>query len=69
MTQCSCGETLVLKPVPGSAAFPRRLECPTHGYAFQEKRNNIFGIQEFPDEIVDNDLHGWRGGHSIDTGV
>lgn len=58
MTQCSCGEMLVLKPVPGSTGFPRRLECPTHGYVFQEKRNNVFGIQEFPEEIVDRDVAG-----------
>jgi hypothetical protein len=27
-----CGETLVLRPVPGAKTFPRRLECPTHGW-------------------------------------
>ncbi len=27
-----CGEALVLGPVPGAKTFPRRLECPTHGW-------------------------------------
>jgi DNA-directed RNA polymerase subunit RPC12/RpoP len=31
--QCEkCGAKLVLKPVPGAKSFPRRLECPTHGW-------------------------------------
>jgi hypothetical protein len=27
-----CGANLVLRPVPGAKTFPRRLECPTHGW-------------------------------------
>jgi hypothetical protein len=27
-----CGKALVLKPVPGAIQFPRRLECPEHGW-------------------------------------
>ena len=31
--QCEkCGASLVLRPVPGATSFPRRLECPTHGW-------------------------------------
>src|ERR1039458_3398899 len=34
-----CGATLVAKPVPGAKQFPRRLECPEHGWQ-QEKPGN-----------------------------
>jgi len=60
MDRCTCGEMLLLKPIPGSTGFPRRLECPMHGYVFREKRNDKFGIQEFPDEIIDGEVSGGR---------
>jgi DNA-directed RNA polymerase subunit RPC12/RpoP len=33
-----CGAKLVLKPVPGAKSFPRRLECPTHGWEKETMR-------------------------------
>jgi hypothetical protein len=33
-----CGATLVLRPVPGAKNFPRRLECPTHGWEKEKVR-------------------------------
>ena len=33
-----CGAALILKPVPGAKHFPRRLECPTHGWRKESAR-------------------------------
>ena len=33
-----CGATLVAKPVPGAKSFPRRLECPEHGWQQEKPR-------------------------------
>ena len=38
---CDCGLTLILRPVPGAKYFPRRLECPEHGYP-QERKSSLF---------------------------
>jgi hypothetical protein len=35
-----CGARLIAKPVPGAMQFPRRLECPEHGWQ-QEKLRPI----------------------------
>jgi DNA-directed RNA polymerase subunit RPC12/RpoP len=35
-----CGAKLIAKPVPGAKQFPRRLECPEHGWQ-QEKLRPI----------------------------
>lgn len=34
-----CGENcgLVLRPVSGAAKWPRRIECPVHGYPAEKK--------------------------------
>ena len=40
-TQCSeCGVEMQPRPVPGATRFPRRLECPTHGY-YHERRSGM----------------------------
>jgi hypothetical protein len=36
-----CGAILVAKPVPGAKQFPRRLECPEHGWQQEEKPRPI----------------------------
>jgi hypothetical protein len=33
-----CGAPLVLRPVPGAKQFPRRLECPQHGWTAEAPR-------------------------------
>ncbi|HXN73302.1 MAG TPA: hypothetical protein VN861_12220 [Candidatus Acidoferrales bacterium] len=33
-----CGAPLVLRPVPGAKQFPRRLECPQHGWTAETPR-------------------------------
>jgi hypothetical protein len=33
-----CGAALVAKPVPGAKQFPRRLECPEHGWQQEQPR-------------------------------
>lgn len=53
MNLCKCGQELILKPLPGVVAFPRRLECPIHGYLYSEERKDSFGIAEWPEEICD----------------
>src|ERR1700690_1180277 len=36
----TCGATLIAKPVLGAKQYPRRLECPQHGWQ-QEKLRSI----------------------------
>lgn len=38
--RCYCGEELQPRPVPGALHYPKRLECPLHGY-MQEKRSGF----------------------------
>jgi hypothetical protein len=33
-----CGAALIAKPVPGAKQFPRRLECPEHGWQQEKPR-------------------------------
>jgi hypothetical protein len=40
MKCAKCGAELVARPVPGAKRFPRRLECPEHGWQ-QEKLRPI----------------------------
>ena len=40
MKCAKCGAELVARPVPGAKQFPRRLECPEHGWQ-QEKLRPI----------------------------
>lgn len=49
MNCVKCDEVLVVKPVPGAIQFPRRLECPVHGY-----------YQEPFSSSSPNGLDGWR---------
>jgi hypothetical protein len=45
-----CSSTLEPKPVPGAIHFPRRLECPQHGYVTPEQlRNNKCAVSETED--------------------
>jgi len=38
-TKCpKCGAALLTKPVPGARNFPRRLECPEHGWQQEKPR-------------------------------
>jgi hypothetical protein len=34
----TCGAELVARPVPGAKNFPRRLECPEHGWQKEKLR-------------------------------
>jgi hypothetical protein len=46
---CSvCEQQMQPKPVPGAIRFPRRMECPTHGYSLREYHPTIEEVT--PDE-------------------
>lgn len=64
----TCGASMEPKPVPGAARFPRRLECPDHGWPNQNlppEESHVNGRYEVgdqgllnwqPEEISDEEL-------------
>jgi hypothetical protein len=43
---CSEACVLTLKPVPGATNWPRRLECPNHGYPGEHRSKFTVGAPE-----------------------